>query len=154
MPTSPQRPVTARRLGATLDFMRLLWSIENSLQSTSKRMEATLGVTGPQRLVLKIVARFPDISAKEVAELLHLHPSTVTGVLQRLTEKGLLAREPDPADARRAQLRVRPAARKFIRQDTGTVEAAVAHALSRLPASSVRRAHEVLAAVIDELEAE
>jgi len=66
-------------LGPTLDFMRLLWSVEHHLQSTSKLMESRIGITGPQRLVLKVVAQYPGISAKDVAELLRLHPSTITG---------------------------------------------------------------------------
>src|SRR5262245_66636751 len=99
MPTRPQDS-SEHDLDPTLDFMRLLWNIEHRLQSTSKRMDTTLGITGPQRLVLKIVARFPQISAKDVAQLLRLHPSTITGILQRLIDKGLLAREQDPADGR------------------------------------------------------
>jgi DNA-binding MarR family transcriptional regulator len=138
-------------LDSTLDFMRLLWTIENCLQSTSKRMSSTLGITGPQRLALRVVARFPGISPKEVAELLRLHPSPITGVLQRLVDKGLLARDRSARDGRRAHLRIKPAAARFTRGNKGTVEAAIARALRRLPATSVRRAREVLVAIIDEL---
>src|ERR1700733_2332457 len=53
LPDLPQ----ASRLDAVLDFMRLLWSIEHGLQSASKHMEGTLGITGPQRLVLRIVGQ-------------------------------------------------------------------------------------------------
>ena len=34
-------------LDPVLDFMRLLWNVEHGLQSTSKHMETTLGITGP-----------------------------------------------------------------------------------------------------------
>src|SRR5206468_4578402 len=64
-------------LGAVLDFMRLLWAVDHALQSASKRMEATFGVTGPQRLVVRIVGRFPGIAAGRVAQILHVHPSTL-----------------------------------------------------------------------------
>ena len=62
-----RRSKTARKMPETvgldpvLDFMRLLWSVEHGLQSTSKRMEATLGITGPQRLVLRIVTARPGL---------------------------------------------------------------------------------------------
>ena len=49
-----------------------------------KRMEQRSGVTGPQRLVLRVVGLFPGISAGALARLLHVHPSTLTGVLHRL----------------------------------------------------------------------
>src|ERR1700760_1858990 len=88
-------------LGAVLDFMRLLWAVDHALQSASKRMEATFGVTGPQRLVVRIVGRFPGIAAGRVAEILHVHPSTLTSILKRLETRGMLQRRSDPRDARR-----------------------------------------------------
>ena len=84
-----------------LDFLRLLWSIEHSLQRTSKSMQASLGVTGPQRLVLLIVGRAPGISPGDLARIVRLHPSTITGVLQRLERKKLLVRKQDSRDSRR-----------------------------------------------------
>lgn len=142
----------ARPLDPTLDFMRLLWEIEHHLQSTSKVMGATLGITGPQRLVLKVVAERPGMSAGEVADLVRLHPSTITGILKRLSKKGLLMRARDPIDTRRVQLRVLPAARRFTKQSKGTVEYSVERALTRLPAASIRAAREVLGAIATSLD--
>lgn len=154
--TSPLRgaspPSQARPLDATLDFMRLLWSIEHRLQSTSKMMEARLGITGPQRLVLRVVAQYPGISATELAHVVRLHPSTITGILQRLMKKGLLLRGHDPVDTRRVRLRVRASARRFVRPSKGTVEHAVERALSRVPAASLHSARKVLAAIAASLD--
>jgi DNA-binding MarR family transcriptional regulator len=132
--------------------MRLLWSVEHRLQSSSKLMASSLGITGPQRLVLRIVGQFPGLSAKELARIVHLHPSTITGILQRLVEKGLLERKGDPRDRRRIRLRIRQRARQFTERRNGTVEAAVDQALSQLPRAHVQRAREVLWAIADALE--
>src|SRR5437763_8985496 len=75
MPSARHAPTVERSLDPVMDFMRLLWSIEHGLQRMSKRMENALGITGPQRLVLRVVGRFPDISARELAYLVRLHPS-------------------------------------------------------------------------------
>jgi MarR family transcriptional regulator, organic hydroperoxide resistance regulator len=139
-------------LEPTLDFMRLLWRIEHGLQRKSKQMEATLGVTGPQRLVLRIVNQFPGLSAGELARVIRLHPSTVTGVVQRLVDKGLLAREGDRADRRRVQLRVRPDAKRFVRRSPASIESAVARVLARVPAAHVTHARSVLTAIACALE--
>jgi DNA-binding MarR family transcriptional regulator len=139
-------------LDKTLDFMRLLWSIEHHLRSTSKLMESRLGITGPQRLVLKVVAQFPGISATEVANIVRLHPSTITGILQRLTKKGLLLRGADPVDTRRARLRIQPSARRFTHAAKGTVEFAVERALARVRPTAVDGAREVLTAIAASLE--
>src|SRR5688572_10921067 len=71
-------------LGDVLDFMRLLWAVDHALQQRSKQMLQTHGITGPQRLVLRVVGRYPGIAAGELANVLHVHPSTLTGVLKRL----------------------------------------------------------------------
>jgi DNA-binding MarR family transcriptional regulator len=135
-----------------LDFMQLLWSVEHGLQRRSKRMEATLGITGPQRLVLRIVSQRPGLSPGEVARIVHLHPSTITGILQRLAKKGLLRQERDRKDHRRIRLRSQAAARGFVAASTGTVEWAVTHALTRMPLLRVRHAREVLSAIASALE--
>src|SRR5712692_5667998 len=122
MPDRQQDALGTRRLDPILDFLRLLWSLEHGLQSTSKRMETVLGITGPQRLVLRIVGRFPGVSPGELAHIVQLHPSTITGILQRLAQKGLLIREPDPYDKRRQRLRLSEDGKPFTRFVAGTAE--------------------------------
>ncbi|XXT24353.1 MarR family transcriptional regulator [Sorangium sp. So ce429] len=139
------------RLGEVLDFMKLLWAVDHGLQSTSKRMEAKMGVTGPQRLVIRIVGRYPGISAGQLAEIMQLHPSTLTGVLKRLQERGIIERRVDPNDGRRALLGLTPRGRELDSLRTGTVEAAVRQALKAVPRRKLEAAQDVLAAVAEAL---
>ncbi len=140
-----------RDLGPVLDFMRALWALDHALQSASKRMEARRGVTAPQRLVFRIVGRFPGLSAGEIAGILPLHPSTLTGVLRRLEQRGLLARKADPGDRRRALLQLTAQGRRLDRLRDGTVEASVRRALRTLPPATVRAAQEAALALSEEL---
>jgi MarR family transcriptional regulator, organic hydroperoxide resistance regulator len=135
------------RLDPVLDFMRLLSSIEHGLQRMSKRMETELGITGPQRLVLRVVGGFPDLSAGELAHIVRLHPSTITSILRRLVERGLLERRRDPGDSRRARLRLKPAALPYTRTANGTVENAATLALTHAGTSNVMGARKVLMSV-------
>lgn len=144
-------PEQGPALGRVLDFMRLLWALDHGLQSTSKRMESSLGVTGPQRLVLRIVGQFPGTSAGEVASILHIHPSTLTGVLKRLQARGLIEREADPADARRARLRLTQEGQVLNRSRAGTVEAAVRRVLSQLEPEKIQAVQEVLGLLTEEV---
>jgi DNA-binding MarR family transcriptional regulator len=141
-------------LDPVLDFMRLLWSIEHGLQRKSKHMEGELGITGPQRLVLRVVGQFPGLSAGELAHIVRLHPSTITGILQRLVARGLLERERDPSDSRRARLRLKPPAVIYTRTSSGTVEQTVRNALHRAGASNVRAARRVLTEIAERLNAQ
>jgi DNA-binding MarR family transcriptional regulator len=138
-------------LGEVLEFMRLLWAVDHGLQSTSKRMESTLGLTGPQRLVLRLVGRFPGITAGRLAQILHVHPSTLTGVLKRLEKRGLLERKSDPLDGRKALFALTETGRQLDIPSTGTVEAAVQRVLSRMTRARMLGAQEVLTALAEEL---
>jgi DNA-binding MarR family transcriptional regulator len=141
----------AYSLDPALDFLRLLWSIEHGLQRRSKRMASDLGITGPQRLVLRVVDRFPGISAGALAHIVRLHPSTITGIVQRLVDRGLLERDRDPLDSRRARLRLKPRAKAFTRLASGTVESAVTAALTRTGPANVRAARRVLTEIAERL---
>jgi DNA-binding MarR family transcriptional regulator len=132
--------------------MRVLWAVDHALRSTSKGMNARIGVTGPQRLVLRLVGRAPGISAGELADALHVHPSTLTGVLERLARRGLVARSADPEDARRTVLRLTPRGRAYDRVRAGTVEAAVLRMLGGQRSDRVAVAREILAALVEELQ--
>ncbi|HUL57972.1 MAG TPA: MarR family transcriptional regulator [Anaeromyxobacteraceae bacterium] len=145
-------PEGARSLGQVLEFMRSLWALDHQLQSASKRMEAGSGVTGPQRLVVRIVGRFPGISAGEVSQILHLHPSTLTGILKRLSDRGLVERRADPRDARRVLLHLSARGRGIDEVRSGTVEAAVRRSLQRLRPRTVQAAREAVDAISAELE--
>jgi DNA-binding MarR family transcriptional regulator len=144
----------AARLGRVLEFMRLLWAMDHALQSTSKWMEVRLGITGPQRLVIRMIGCFPGVSAGGLADLLHVHPSTLTGVLRRLSGRGAIRRTADPRDSRRALFWLTSRGRRIDRLRSGTVEAAITRALSRAPARNLAAARSMLARVTLELDRE
>jgi DNA-binding MarR family transcriptional regulator len=137
--------------GEVLEFMRSIWGISHGLQSTSKKMEAEMGITGPQRLVVRILGRCPGASAGQLAKILHLHPSTLTGVLRRLETRGIVRRTPGPRDRREARLRLTPAGRAIDRRRAGTVEDAVRGVLRALPQSKIDTTAEVLRVLEDAL---
>lgn len=144
----------AQRLGRVLEFMRVLWAVDHALQSTSKWMEVRLGVTGPQRLVIRMIGCFPGVSAGALATLLHVHPSTLTGVLRRLTDRGAIRRTADPHDSRRALFWLTTRGTRIDRLRSGTVEAAITRALSHAPARNLAAARGMLARVAFELDRE
>lgn len=148
---APDPPVVFE-LPDVLQFMRLLWAIVHALQKTSKRMSVEIGVTGPQRLVLRVVGLFPGISAGQLAAVLHLHPSTLTGILQRLLGQRLLRRATDPHDRRRAVLHLTPRGARVNAVNRRTVEEAVRRALAAVPPrdrEAARRALTQLAVQLD-----
>lgn len=140
-------------LGEVLDFLRILWAVDHSLNITSKRMEATLGVTGLQRTVLRLVGQNPGITATRLSRILHVHPSTLTGVVKRLETRGFIERHEDRLDNRRAFIHLTEAGRALDVPDPSTVEAAIQRLLSRMPAEQLGAAQALLSALAEELHA-
>lgn len=135
-----------------LQFMRLLWALVHSLDRTSKRMIDEIGVTGPQRLVLRVVGLFPGLSAGDLAAVLHMHPSTLTGVLKRLVTQRLVTRTSASHDQRRAVLRLSPLGARINSAHRGTVESAVSETLRGISAqdrAATKRVLERLTAHLD-----
>jgi DNA-binding MarR family transcriptional regulator len=110
-------------------------------------------VTGPQRLALRVVGRFPGITPGETAAVLRLHPSTVTVIVKGLERAGLLGRAEDPVDHRRTHLRLTRAGRKVAASTTGTVEEAMRRTLARVAPADLETAARVLSELAAELEA-
>ncbi|MBA3502004.1 MAG: MarR family transcriptional regulator, partial [Deltaproteobacteria bacterium] len=118
--------------GETLQFMQRLWALTHALEVRSKKMAKTLGVTGPQRLVIRLIGQTPGLSARDIAQTLGLHPSTLTGILARLETQALIRRTVDGTDRRRAQFDLTTGGKRIDKERKGTVEAAVRRALTRV----------------------
>lgn len=145
------KPVV-RPNGHTLEFMQQLWELSHALQVASKRMARTLGVTGPQRLVLRVVGQLPGIAARDLATTLGLHPSTLTGVLARLERQKFLVRTVDPADRRRARFGLTAKGRAVDAARKGTVEAAIKRGLARAAPATVAGTRRMVALLVAELD--
>lgn len=151
-PTPGVQPTPeAPPLGEALSFLQVLWAVTHGMESQSKRMLATLGITGPQRLVLRIVGQHERISAGQLAEVLHIHPSSLTGVLQRLEHAELIRRDSDPLDRRRALFELTRRGQRLNGQRRGTIEEAVAATLSRQPKERVAATKALLGALAEAL---
>jgi DNA-binding MarR family transcriptional regulator len=131
--------------------MQLLWAVTHGLESTSKRMRSSVGVTGPQRLVVRLIGHFGDASPGDLADVLHVHPSSLTGVLRRLERAGLIRRRRDPGDGRRAILTLTRRGQRLNDRRSGTVESSVRRALARFSAAKIDSAREILRALAREL---
>jgi DNA-binding MarR family transcriptional regulator len=139
-------------LGPELDFLRRLWALDHTLQKHSKKMVKTLGITAPQRLALRIVGRFPGLPLGQLARLLSLHPSTVTGIVGRLSTRGLITRRADATDQRRSLVQITPAGLALLGRPEPTSESIVHAALREPSRREIRTAIKVLAAVTSAFE--
>ncbi len=104
--TAPGIPVTAPRTKAQLiqDSMDCLRRIVKAIEDYSRATEQRFDLTGPQLWALWELGQAGPLALKDLAARMHLEPSTVVGVVDRLELKGLVVRNPDPDDRRRISL--------------------------------------------------
>jgi DNA-binding MarR family transcriptional regulator len=98
-------------LTAALDALRRIVRV---LRQSSARTERELGIGGAQLFVLHELAASPAGSVNELAQRTYTHQSSVSVVVQRLVEQGLVARRPAADDARRRELRLTTAGRRLV----------------------------------------
>jgi DNA-binding MarR family transcriptional regulator len=150
-PISSRTPSAAVVLPDVLAFMQLLWAVVHGVESRSKRMSSKIGVTGRQRLVLRIVGLFPRLFAGDLAAVLHVHPSTLTGLLQRLIAQGMLRRVVDERDRRRVLLSLTTRGSRINTIRAQTVEAAIGAALRGVSARQRAATRDVLLRIAEQL---
>jgi MarR family transcriptional regulator, organic hydroperoxide resistance regulator len=145
--------IVKQGLDPVLQFMRMMWAVDHKLQSVSKRMTNRIGLTGPQWFAVRCIGRRPGLAAGELAALLHLDPGTVTGILKRLEDAHMIAREQDASDGRRMRLTLTRAGRAVDRRSAGTVEKAIRRVLAHASSGDLAAAGRVFRRLASELDA-
>ena len=79
----------------------------------SRRLVAQHQITGPQLLCLSQLAETTGVTATELAGQVHLSPSTVVRILDRLEARNLIQRTRSTGDRRRVIVTVTEAGRQF-----------------------------------------
>lgn len=73
---------------------------QNTVNQYFKTRLAPHGVTPGQYGILKCLWDENGLTVKQIAERMYLDSSTITGLLDRMEQKGLIKRGPDPTDRR------------------------------------------------------
>lgn len=80
--------------------------VVRKLRESSREAEQRLGVTGAQLFVLRTLSQAKSLSVNELSARTRTHQSTVSTVVRRLVERGLVTRKSSVEDARRVELSV------------------------------------------------
>lgn len=134
-----------------IDLLRLLWALDHGLHVRSKLMARTLGITGAQRLAMRMIEQAPGILARDLVERLRVHKSTLSGILQRLESRSVVARQSDPDDGRKQLLAVTPAGLALLHRAAPTIEAEVTAVLAEFDPSQIEGLRRVLTRLAERL---
>jgi DNA-binding MarR family transcriptional regulator len=113
--------------------LRSLRAIIRSVDLYSRELATTNQITAPQLVCLLHVVEKGAVTATAIGREVHLSPSTVVGILDRLEEKGLIERQRSQEDRRQVRVSATPAGRTVARTAPSPLQRTLARALNDLP---------------------
>jgi MarR family transcriptional regulator for hemolysin len=96
------------------EFAFTLNDVARLLRTYADHKAAQFGITRAQWAVLVRLDRCEGLKQSELAEMLDLQPITLTRLLDKLDDSGLIERRADPSDRRAKRLFLMPAARPLL----------------------------------------
>jgi DNA-binding MarR family transcriptional regulator len=144
---------TLRRQQAA-EVVKGLRRLFKGIHEYSKAMQRHSGLSAPQAWALTLVEGEAGVSLGTLAERMYAHPSTVSGVVERLVNRGALRRERDPEDRRGIRLSLTPAGRRLLRESPPPVQAGLLRALERMPLRRLRLLSQALEEIVHQAELE
>ncbi len=102
------------RITPNREFAFTLNDVARLLRTYADQRAAEFGITRAQWAVMVRLDRSEGLKQSELAEMLDLQPITLTRLLDRLGDSGLIERRSDPRDRRAKRLFLTPAARPLL----------------------------------------
>ncbi len=137
-----------------IELIELMRAINKAIVGRLAPLLNEQGLTVPEVSVLWKVYGAGAFRVTALAEHLGLAPSTLTGLVDRLTERGLLDRGADPEDRRAVVMKSTDGLRHLMRQLVRAGSKELERALRPLPPDVVPRLAADLSAVLACLETE
>jgi MarR family transcriptional regulator, transcriptional regulator for hemolysin len=133
------------------EFAFTINDVARMLKTYADYKASHFGITRAQWAVLARLDRFEGLKQSELADMLDLQPISLTRLLDRLSDCGLIERRPDPNDRRAKRLFLTPAARPMLERLGELAEDMMTNALAGVEHKGVEQMIAQLAIVKENL---
>jgi len=116
-----------------------IMDVARMLKTYADQRARQFGISRAQWAVLVRLQRCEGLKQSELAEMLDLQPISLTRLLDRLADNGLIERRADPNDRRANRLYLTPAARPLLEDLAGLSEDMMATVLDGLDPDTLER---------------
>lgn len=117
----------------TIAALRALRRILRASDLGNRQLATATGLTPSQLLVLKEIGERGETTPGQLAAALHFGQATITNILDRLEQGGLVTRQRGEQDKRRVHLTVTDAGHRAIEQAPDMLQARFAESFAALP---------------------
>jgi MarR family transcriptional regulator, transcriptional regulator for hemolysin len=121
------------------EFAFTLNDVARLLRTYADHKAAQFGITRAQWAVMARLDRSEGLKQSEIAEMLDLQPISLTRLLDRLSDSGLIERRSDPHDRRANRLFLTPAARPLLERLGELGEELMGTALAGIDTATIRQ---------------
>jgi MarR family transcriptional regulator, organic hydroperoxide resistance regulator len=128
----------ARVLEASIELLHQLFQ---SADLFSRKTLKEFGVTGPQIWALRTIENAGMLTMGELAQHMHLHVSTVTGIVHRMRSAKLVIRKRSSADARCLELRLTTQGKRILARSPEPPRSKVLRRFQRLSLGDLKKVH-------------
>jgi DNA-binding MarR family transcriptional regulator len=133
------------------EFAFTIMDVARLMKTYADQRARQFGVSRAQWAVLIRIERNEGLKQSELADMLDLQPITLTRLLDRLADNGLIERRADPNDRRANRLYLRPAAKPVLDRLAVLGADLMETVLDGLTSASIERMLKELGAVKDNL---
>jgi len=124
--------------------------ILRALRESSRATESELGLSGAQLLVLQFLKSGKPLSINELAEKTQTHQSSVSTVVSRLADAGLVNRQTSAEDARRAEIGLTPMGSRLLNKQAPLLaQEKLFRVIAELPSNKQKQLAELLTQVVE-----
>lgn len=120
------------------DVVDAVRCIVQSLRVSGRAAEQQFGISGAQLFILNELVHGPAESINSLADRTFTHQSSVSMVVSRLVERGLVERTPGRGDGRRVGISITTAGRALVRRAPDAAQARLVGALQKMPRADMR----------------
>ncbi len=146
------RPV-ARNV-AIAEIMQSLRRIFKAIQDYFQEISKKYGITGPQLWALKTVAANGSLSLGELSKQMYLHPSTISGVVDRLEKKGFVVRDRGQEDRRVVRVQLTSRGKKIVAKAPNPIQGKMIYGLNRLKKRELTSIYDAVKELVKIVEAQ
>lgn len=134
----------------TTDILIKIRKIVRSVDIESKKIQKEYGVSIPQVLCLSFLHKSPNYQATqgEIREFLNLNSSTVSGIINRLEKKGMLARLPKSGDKRVVNIALTSTGDNLLATIPSLLHEQLSEKLQKLDVEELRKVEEGLETLV------
>ncbi len=139
---------------AVSEVMQSLRRIFKAIQDYSHEVSSKFGITGPQLWALKTISQNESLSLRDLSERMYLHPSTITGVVDRLERKGYVTRKRDQVDRRVIYVQLTAEGRKLVKKAPNPAQGKLIYGLKNLKKGELNLIYDSVQKLVEIMEAQ